>query len=227
MRFFVSLLFLVALLSVSGCGSEPESPESVFEATLEEANAGTAIAQFNLGFMYYLGEGVPQDYKESAKWYRKAAEQGIAMAQVYLGVMYYLGKGVPQDYKEAAKWYRKAAEQGESNAQNFLGKVYYVGKGVPQDYKESAKWYRKAAEQGDAKAQFYLGLCYATGQGVPEDDKEAYIWLSIASVGPPMRGMEKAKEVTQKFKNKLSPERLAEAQEQATARFKQIEERQQ
>ncbi len=39
-------------------------------------NQGHAIAQSYLGFMYDNGQGVPQDYAEAAKWYRKAAEQG-------------------------------------------------------------------------------------------------------------------------------------------------------
>ena len=30
----------------------------------------------NLGDCYYWGQGVEQSYKESAKWYQKAAEQG-------------------------------------------------------------------------------------------------------------------------------------------------------
>ena len=40
------------------------------------ADQGVADAQFNLGFMYANGEGVPQDDAEAVKWYRKAAEQG-------------------------------------------------------------------------------------------------------------------------------------------------------
>ncbi len=40
------------------------------------AEQGDASAQFFLGSMYYVGTGVPQDYAETAKWYRKAAEQG-------------------------------------------------------------------------------------------------------------------------------------------------------
>jgi len=31
--------------------------------------------------MYDKGQGVPQDYAEALKWYRKAAEQGFAEAQ--------------------------------------------------------------------------------------------------------------------------------------------------
>jgi TPR repeat protein len=37
------------------------------------ANQGNSGAQYNLGFMYYEGEGVPQDFAEAVKWYRLAA----------------------------------------------------------------------------------------------------------------------------------------------------------
>ena len=60
----------------------------VFKA---HAALGDAIAQYNLGWMYYNGEGVPQDYAESVKWYRLGAEQGDADAQNNLGFMYERG----------------------------------------------------------------------------------------------------------------------------------------
>jgi TPR repeat protein len=66
--------------------------------------------------MYRRGQGVPQDYTEAARWYRKAAEQGDASAQCNLGYMYDRGRGVPQDYAEGARWYRKAADQGHASA---------------------------------------------------------------------------------------------------------------
>jgi Sel1 repeat len=71
--------------------------------------------------MYYQGKGVPRDYPEAVRWYRKAADQGYAKAQYDLGNMYSQGKGVPQDYAEAARWYRKAADQGDTRAQRILG----------------------------------------------------------------------------------------------------------
>ncbi|MDX1487963.1 MAG: tetratricopeptide repeat protein, partial [Acidiferrobacterales bacterium] len=76
------------------------------------AAQGDADAQNKLGFMYYFGQGVPQDYAEALNWYRRAAEQGFAYAQFSLGFMYAKGQGVPKDYAEAVKWSRKAAEQG-------------------------------------------------------------------------------------------------------------------
>ena len=91
----------------------------------ELSNKGYAEAQYYLGYCYYNGKGVTQDYTEAVKWYRKAAEQGNAQAQCNLGYCYKYGKGVTQDYTEAVKWYRKAAEQGNATAQYNLGSCYY------------------------------------------------------------------------------------------------------
>jgi len=93
------------------------------------------------GLGYDKGKGVPRDYTEAIKWYRKAADQGYVLAQYNLGIMYGYGRGVPQNNKEAVKWYRKAAEQGLAIAQYNLGLVYENGHGVPQDYVLAYKWF--------------------------------------------------------------------------------------
>ena len=61
------------------------------------AEQGHAAAQYNLGRMYDIGQGVPQDDAEALKWYRKAVEQGHAAAQTDLGLMYGEGRGVSQE----------------------------------------------------------------------------------------------------------------------------------
>lgn len=76
------------------------------------ADQGLAVAQINLGRMYYQGEGVPQDYREAVKWFRKAAGWGHSQAQFLLGHMYYFGKGVPQDYVMAHLWLNLATTNG-------------------------------------------------------------------------------------------------------------------
>ena len=70
----------------------------------------------NLGIMYDLGEGVPEDDAEAVKWYRKAAEQGNADAQCNLGVMYDLGEGVPEDKVLAYMWWNISAASGHEKA---------------------------------------------------------------------------------------------------------------
>ncbi len=145
------------------------------------AEQGHAGGQYNLGYMYQNGYGVPQDYAEAVKWYHKAAAQGDALGQSNLGWMYSYGYGVAQDYAEAVKWYRRAAEQGNARGQSALGNMYYYGKGVDRNYAEAVKWYRKAAEQGNANGQTLLGWMYQNGHGVSRDKAEAVKWYRKAA----------------------------------------------
>ncbi len=66
-----------------------------YETALREftalAEQGKAEAQFNLGVMYHIGEGVPRDYVQAMQWYRLAAEQEHIGAQYNLGLMYAKG----------------------------------------------------------------------------------------------------------------------------------------
>lgn len=50
----------------------------------EVAEKGNAEAQYNLGLCYARGDGVPRDFAEAVKWYRKAAEQNHTGAQYNL-----------------------------------------------------------------------------------------------------------------------------------------------
>ena len=86
-------------------------------ATRQSADQGDARAQFNLGLMYDLGQGVPEDDAEAVAWYRKAADQGFAGAQYNLGLMYRNGAGVRQDDVEALKWRSLAASRATGDRQ--------------------------------------------------------------------------------------------------------------
>ena len=69
--------------------------------------------------MYYIGDGIPQDYGEAFKWYRKAAQQGYASAQFYLGWMYENGEGVDQSYVTAHVWYNLAWVHDNEKAREY------------------------------------------------------------------------------------------------------------
>ena len=144
------------------------------------ADQGNAVAQTNLGIMYYKGQGVQQDYEEAARLYRLAVDQGYAAAQTNLGIMYYNGLGVQQDYYEAVRLYRLAVDQGNAVAQTELGFMYYNGLVVQQDYEEAARLYSLAAYQGNATAQTNLGGMYFIGQGVPQNYNEAKSLFTLA-----------------------------------------------
>ena len=155
----------------------PPAGPSDLSAVRNAAERGDPEAQYSLGLMYAAGRGVPQNFAEARKWFRKSAEQGNARAQTGLGLMYMQGAGVRQDYAEARRWWQRAAEQGYAVAQHNLGVMYSEGIGVPQNNDEGVKWYRKAAEQGYAGAQYSLGFMYAAGRGVPQNFAEARKWF--------------------------------------------------
>ena len=154
---------------------------AAFRAWRPLAEVGSAEAQYNLGYMYDYGEGVPVDDVQAAHWYRRAAEQGHVTAQFNLGVMYTYGEGVAQDAGEAAYWYREAAEQDHTGAQYELAYMYDEGIGIPLDDAQAVTWYRRAAEQGNPSAQLNLGYMYDAGEGVPVDYAEALYWYTRAA----------------------------------------------
>ncbi len=117
------------------------------------AKAGNADAQHLMGLMYYMGRGVPRDYKQAFAWHHKAAMQGKADAEYVVGAMYYTGNSVPQDQKQAVAWFRKAAEQGHAEAQHALGLMYrYHVAGMPQDVVIAYMLWNLAAASGNANA---------------------------------------------------------------------------
>ena len=140
---------------------------------LAGAEKGFDYAQFDLGCMYLDGDGVPQDFVEAVKWFRKSADQGYSRAQSSLGSMYEYGRGVPQDFVEATKWYSKAANQGNAVAQNNLGVIFTDGKFSPKDYLKAVELFRSSANQGNVEALRNLGRMYRNGQGVVRDFAEA------------------------------------------------------
>ena len=68
-------------------GTESQCYEEAIKWYRKAAEQGYADAQCNLGDMYYLGWGVPEDCEEAAKWYQKAARQGNIAAQKALAKM--------------------------------------------------------------------------------------------------------------------------------------------
>ena len=152
--FLAALLLAASLLRPCAHAQQSDALHKQFLKYKAKAEQqGDAMDQCNLGFCYYKGEGVEQDYAEAAKWYRKAAEQGNAVAQNNLSICYHQGAGVVKSYAEAVKWCRKAAEQGHAQAQYNLGYIYLNGEGVPRDYVEAYKWTSLSDAQGLERAK--------------------------------------------------------------------------
>ena len=176
---FVSLIAIFLPSCSTTAGDCWEEPYDIADCRVKAEN-GDASAQNHLGFIYYDGKGVPQDYKEALVWFRKAAENGDTLAQHFLGMMYLNGQGVIQDDKEAVVWFRLAAEQRDAGAQSVLGIMYHYGKGVPQDYVMAHMYYNIAAVSGDKSGIKNRGLVEKdmTSSEIAEAQKLAREWMS-------------------------------------------------
>ena len=133
--------------------------QKAFYWTSKAAAQGHIFSQYNLGYMYWSGEGTSEDYEEAFYWFSKAAEQRFAPAQNYLGMMYRDGRGVDQDFEEAFVWFLIAAnstlscsilagKKGSSDAQCNLALMYIEGNGVPESQEEAGHWVNLAYGQG-------------------------------------------------------------------------------
>jgi TPR repeat protein len=87
------------------------------------AEQGVPAAQSYLGFMFETGRGVPQNYTESAMWYRRAAEQGDSLAQYSIGMLYDRGQGVPRNIVEASKWLNLATAAAPPRAREARARI--------------------------------------------------------------------------------------------------------
>ena len=116
--------------------AEQAAADSALTDLQQRAAAGDATAQFELGALYYLGQGVPQDYAQARTWYEKAAVQGHAKAQFNLGALYENGQGITRDYDKARAWYEKVAAQTDDQeaqqaAQQVLQDLDKTGNNKP------------------------------------------------------------------------------------------------
>ena len=124
-----------------------------FELYSKAANMGDKDGQFYLGYAYYDGQGVSQDFAKAVEWYRKAAAQGNSASMLCLGEMYRDGVGVKQDYAKAIEWFQKAIADDHDGACIALGILYRDGTGVSQDFAKAEKLFNKAIKLDNEEAE--------------------------------------------------------------------------
>jgi uncharacterized caspase-like protein len=83
--------------------------QTALKVWMDQAMAGSAEAQNNVGEIYSKGLGTEPDYAMAALWFKKAADQGYNRARINLGFLYEQGLGVPQDQAMALNLYREGS----------------------------------------------------------------------------------------------------------------------
>jgi len=83
--------------------------QTALKVWLDQANAGSAEAQNNVGEIYSKGLGTEPDYGMAFQWFKKSADQGFNRAKINLGYLYEEGLGVSKDSATALNLYREAS----------------------------------------------------------------------------------------------------------------------
>ena len=99
---------------------ETNWPQSKFNMVHESAGWGDAGDEGLLGYYYYKGGFVKQNYNEALYWFYKGAIDGDYLAQELLGHMYENGLGTTVDYTQAYRWYNVAASHAYNNDASIL-----------------------------------------------------------------------------------------------------------
>ena len=145
---------------------------------------GSAVAANNLGSMYSEGEGVPENQREAARYFRKAAHRGLPYSMYTMGDRARLGLGMDANMRLARYWYERAAEHGNARSLSNLGVIYRDGLEVRPDTDKAFAFFRKAMEADPAYALpvYHLARMYENGVGREPDMGEALQHYIIAFI---------------------------------------------
>lgn len=175
---------------IKGAQKNQEKAEVYFNKLVELGGDYASQGYFNIGAMYFFGDGVRKDYAKAVNSLKKSAELKNGAACALLGSLYEEGKIVHQDYEEALRLYTIASENGETECYKRAAKIYLVGKikegqniGLAIDNLQ--KYLEKYPQ--DAWSNYIMGIFYESGVSdnnriiLKADEDKALQMLSIAS----------------------------------------------
>jgi hypothetical protein len=181
--------------------SDPQS-KSITPAGMEATEDPTdAEAQYTLGLKYYYGFGIPTDTKNSAVWFRKAAEQGHIAAKASLGQQLFLGEGVQKDRQFGMALIKEGVEAGSAHAQRIfafcLATLYDTNEGFSAANQRLTLgcifWFKKAAAQGGidgARAACAARRIEAAYRADLRDEAAVQLWNALVGGGSQGSGEE-------------------------------------
>ena len=158
---------------------------------------GNMVADWYLGHMYRLGQGVPKDPATAYSYYSRVAENFDPdepdqnrlriVIDAQLRVADYLRTGIrganlKANPQLAARTYlRIATSYAHPRALYGLGTMSIEGEGMTKNPSQGLKWLNAAVRKHSPDAAAYLGELYRTGSYVRQDDTRALMWYIIAS----------------------------------------------
>lgn len=159
--------------------------EQAFEAVVQQADSGNAMAMYAVGLVYYWGDilslpkydknSVEANSLEGIKWFDKASMAGFMPALRNSFNSRINGNNDVKINKEGAIAFLESVEgycQVPINMHTTIGNCYSDLK----RYDKMIEWYKKGAELHDPGSTYSLAYVYGDGIGVPADYNLSTDW---------------------------------------------------
>lgn len=151
------------------------------ERLFQLANENDANALFKLGYYYFKGIQLEQNFGQAYEFLSRAAKQQHAKAYFCIALLYQKGLGREKDLRTAARIFIKSAQLGYRKAQYNVALCCKKGIGCKKNPEKAFEYFLKAAVQNYMPAQYSLALCYENGEGCSIDPVSAFIYYNIAA----------------------------------------------
>lgn len=124
-----------------------EDLQKIYDLLLQ-AKKSNYSAKYLLGYSYYTGFLVPQDYIKAFKLIKEAADNSYDEAQFVISEFFISGKGTTKNYNQAVKYLRAASAQGHKEAIVKLADILSEGKMYTKNIMNAHVLYNVAAVMG-------------------------------------------------------------------------------
>jgi TPR repeat protein len=146
-----------------------------------DADAQGRLAGFYMalaGSLYQAGNG--NDFAESLKWAKLAADGGNGDGLWTLALAYEHGRGVEKNQSTALEYYKQGAENGHAPSMHSLAWCYLCGDVVEKNMRLGFELILRAALLGNGLAMRDAGWCYQFGNGCMGNMRRAVAWYKKA-----------------------------------------------
>lgn len=176
------LLTLCSLLvSVSAYSNNCEDSFKAKHDTIDlvkitaKAEAGDVKFQRMLGILYYKGEFVTKNIKQSFEWFQRAANAGDSASKYELSLMHRLGDIGKINKQSAAMYAEQAFSEGYKEAQfDVAVDTLMQGKDLKKAFTLFKDLRKNKTERRSFISNYYLADMYKRGEGTKQDLKKAY-----------------------------------------------------
>ncbi len=175
-----NVLYLEGLAFYHGLDRKSDVSKAV-NRFLEAANSNVDDADYSLGVIFYLGDGVEQDFERAAFHWERAAKAGHLYSCNNFALLHSEDLLKKSDPRIALENFTLVANTGSAVGKFNLGMLYHRGCGVEINHKKAARLYLDGVIEELPEACVSLGIIYLNGLDVKPDLGEARRLFELAA----------------------------------------------